>query len=142
MGEVQLLDGAPLAQRLTGTGGGTEATLRDAEARLHRAATTQPEAAYRACLAPDAWVLRPHTTVRKGREAALRWLAQPEVLACHFTSRGSGVAAGGDLAYTYGEVRVTYRRAGGAKEQPGFYVRTWRHTGAGWQLAAEVLNHQ
>jgi ketosteroid isomerase-like protein len=142
MGEVQLHDGSPLAKRMTGTGGGTEATLRDAEARLHQVAKTRPKAAYRACLAPDAWVLRPHTPVRKGRETALRWLAQSEVQGCHFTSRGSGVAAGGDLAYTYGEVRATYRRAGGAKEQPGFYVRTWRHTGTGWQLTAELLNHQ
>lgn len=56
--------------------------------------------------------------------------------------RGAGVARDGDLAYTYGEVRATYRQAGGATEQPGFYVRTWRYTGTGWQLTAELLNHQ
>ncbi len=142
MGEVQLRDGASLAKRLAGKGGGTETALRATEARLHHLAKTQPEAAYRACLAPDAWVLRQHTTVRKSREAARRWLVQSGVQACHCTSRGAGVAGSGDLAYTYGEVRATYRQGGGEKEQPGFYVRTWRYTGTEWQLVGELLNHQ
>ncbi len=48
----------------------------------------------------------------------------------------------GDLAYTYGEARVTYRRAGGAKERPGFYLHTWRYTGRDWQLVGELMDYQ
>ena len=50
---------------------------------------------------------------------------------------GGGLSRAADFAYVYGTWQAV--PAGGAGASAGGYLRVWRHTGAGWRLAADVI---
>jgi ketosteroid isomerase-like protein len=97
--------------------------------------------AYRHHLADDARLLREGRAMAVGKEAAVAVMSEEKGF-LRWNPAGSGIAASGDLGYTYGIVERSERAPGGSDwVKIANYMRVWRttpkHT---WELAFEVLS--
>jgi ketosteroid isomerase-like protein len=89
---------------------------------------------YDKLLAENSRLLRENHFPFVGRKEALRAVSIEKY---SLTAKPINGELSGDFAYAYGEYELTDSTN---KTERGYYLRVWKHTGKGWQIALDVLH--
>ncbi|HEY0627455.1 MAG TPA: hypothetical protein VGD10_12090 [Allosphingosinicella sp.] len=116
--------------------GAAEKAFLEAEDRLTSTLARDAEAAIKPYLGPFSTVHRWKRFPARGVQEGLALVRQGPQQVVSERSR-YGMSQSGDLAYTYG--KISWRDDNGKPAQ-GFYLRVWRNTGRGWEIAMDQVN--
>ncbi len=96
---------------------------------------------YLAYLAEYARIHRPGIHPIVGKVSAGEYLGGLRVSLAAWEAMDGGVAASGELGYTYGRYELKPSEASTAKAEKGYYTRVWKRDQAGaWKIVADVAS--
>ena len=124
----------PVATASAGSAGTALAHISPLEAEIARRSASDAAAARLPYLAPEALVAGSPVAALPGREHHAAELARQPAQQ-RVRPIGGIASRGGDLAFTWGEVR--WSTAGAARW--GHYARIWQNRTEGWRIVADIL---
>jgi ketosteroid isomerase-like protein len=97
--------------------------------------------AYAAYMGQHCRIHRPGRFPIVGSEAAGEYFAGLKLAVTQWEGIDGGVAASGELGYTYGRYEIKKAENGAERTEKGYFTRVWKRDGKGnWKLVADVTN--
>ncbi len=98
-------------------------------------------AAYSSVLGENARLHRLNTFPMIGKRAIDDYFANQKVTALGWEGIDGGVAASGELGYSYGRYELEHEENGRKRIEKGYFTHVWKRDGSGaWKLVADVTS--